>query len=98
MSGTKTATREPVTRNCARCSGRFDAGLDYDGKPHAPTRRYCSDDCKAAARNEHRRAVTAWEAQNEALAVLHETERHGQLSLDERPLPELPPRPTRGNA
>lgn len=92
------AARPAVLRACAHCRGSFDAALDYEGKPHAPTRRYCSDDCKAAARNQHRRALTAWEAQNEALAVLHETERHGQLSLDQRPLPELPPRPTRGNS
>jgi hypothetical protein len=90
--------RQPVARNCAHCRGRFDAGLDYEGRPHAPTRRYCSDDCRRDARNAHARALTVWESQNEALAVLHETERHGQLSLDERPLPALPPRPTRGNA
>jgi hypothetical protein len=91
-------TRLPVHRHCARCSARFDAGLDYEGRPHAPTRRYCSDDCRRLARNDHARAVAAWEQRNESLAVLHEAERHGQLSLDERPLPTLPPRPTRGNA
>lgn len=90
--------RPPVPRNCAHCGGRFDAGLDYEGRPHAPTRRYCSDECRRLARNAHARAVTAWEQQNEALAILHETERHGQLSLDDRPLPALPARPERGAA
>jgi len=90
--------RTPVLRRCAYDGAEFDAGLDYRGAPHAPTRRYCSEDCRAMARNAHGRAVRAWEAQNEVLAVLHETERHGQLSLDDRPLPALPPRPERGGA
>lgn len=91
-------TRRPVPRACAHCAGRFDAGLDYDGWPHTPTRRYCSPACRRHARNAHRRAMQAWVRRNEALAVLHEAERHGQLSLDHRPLPPLPPRPTRGNS
>ncbi|MCW2901844.1 MAG: hypothetical protein JWO67_4109 [Streptosporangiaceae bacterium] len=90
--------RQPVPRNCAHCGGQFDAGLDYEGRPHAPTRRYCDGNCRRLARNAHARAVTAWEHENEYLAVLHETERFGQLSLDDRPLPELPPRPERGAA
>lgn len=90
--------RQAVPRDCVHCKGRFDAGLDYEGRPHAPTRRYCSDECRRLARNAHARALTTWKAQNETLSVLHETERHGQLSLDERPLPELAPRPERGAA
>lgn len=88
--------RTPVLRACSFCFDTFDAGLDYYGQPHAPTRRYCCEVCRRDARNAHDRAGRAWEAQNEALAVRHETERHGQLSLDDRPLPQLPPRPERG--
>lgn len=88
--------RQPAPRECLHCGTNFDASLDYQGNARASTRRYCTTECRRLARNAHSRALRAWKVQNEALAALHETERHGQLSLDERPLPILTPRPVRG--
>lgn len=94
----KPKERPAVLSKCAHCGRQFNAALDYQGRPHAPTRRYCGVECQRTARNAHRRALTAWCEQNEQLAILHEAERHGQLSLDPRPLPEIAPRPSQGAA
>ena len=80
------------TRRCAHCSDPLPEGAD-------PRRRYHRGGCQEAARNDHRREVTAWKRRKAEIDSRRAVEQRGQLSLDPRPLddllPTVPPMPSR---